>query len=125
MNKTIEIVLRWLAGIILVVFGANKFLNFLPMPELPEGDMKTFFTGMMASQYLFKLIGLVEIVVGLLFILKKWMPFALVLLAPVSVNMVLTHLFLDPKGIMMAAVVFLINALLIWAYWGKLKQLFD
>lgn len=125
MNKTLELVLRLLAGIILVVFGANKFFNFIPTPELPDGDLKTFFMGMMASHYLLYLVGLVEVVVGLLFIFKKWMPFALVLLAPVSVNIVLTHLFLEPKGIAMGAVIFVINILLIYTYWGKLKQLFD
>jgi len=124
MNKTVELILRWLVGILLVVFGANKFFNFMPSPPL-EGDLATFFTGLIASKYMMPLVGLVEILVGLLFILKKWVPFALVLLAPVSVNMVLTHVFMDPMNIAPAAFVFLINVVLIYVYWNKFKQLFD
>ena len=125
MNKTLELVLRWLAGLALIIFGLNKFFFFMPSPPLPDGDLKTFFDGFMASHYLMPLVGLVEVAVGLLFIFKKWMPFALVLLAPISVNIVLIHIFLDIKGIVPALIIFAINAVLIYAYWGKLKHLFD
>ncbi|MCC7521787.1 MAG: DoxX family membrane protein [Flavobacteriaceae bacterium] len=124
MNKTLELVLRWLVGLMMLVFGANKFLNFMPAPEMPEGDLATFFQGFMASKYLMPLVGLVEVVVGILFLTKKWMPFALVLLAPISVNIVLIHLFLDPANIAMALLVFVANIALIYAYWGNLKYLF-
>lgn len=99
MNKTLELVLRWLVGLMMLVFGANKFLHFIPTPDMEESDLTTFFQGVMASKYLIFLVGIVEMLVGILFITKKWMPFALVLLAPISVNIVLIHLFLDPANI--------------------------
>ena len=124
MNKTLELVLRWLVGLMMLVFGANKLLPFMPTPQMPEGDLATFFQGFMASKYLMPLVGIVEVLVGILFLTKKWMPFALVLLAPISVNIVLIHLFLDPANIAMALLVFVANIALIYAYWGNLKYLF-
>jgi len=124
MNRTFELVLRWLVGLMLLVFGANKFLHFIPTPPMPEGDLATFFNGIKVSKYLLPLVGIVEIAVGILFLIKKWVPFALVLLAPISINIVLIHLFLDPSNIGMALLVFLANVVLIYAYWSNLKFIF-
>jgi len=116
--------LRILLGIILLILGANKFLNFMPMPPM-EGDAATFMGGLATSGYMFPLLGIMEILIGLLLILKKWVPFALVLLAPLAVNMLLFHLAMDPSGIVAAALVFLFNAILMYAYWDKYKELFS
>jgi hypothetical protein len=51
-------------------------------------------------------------------------PLALVILAPISVNMIFFHLFLAPAGIAAAAVVTIINILLIYNNWNKYKALF-
>ena len=91
---------------------------------MPEGDLATFFNGIIVSKYLLPLVGIVEIAVGILFLIKKWVPFALVLLAPISINIVLIHLFLDPSNIGMALLVFLANVVLIYAYWSNLKFIF-
>ncbi len=34
--KILTIIARTLLGLVFVVFGANGFLHFLPMPELPH-----------------------------------------------------------------------------------------
>ena len=123
MNSKVTMALRIILGLILIVFGANKFIGFMPSPELPEGAGN--FMGALASTgYMFPLIGAVEVVVGVLLILNKWVPFALVLLAPVAVNMVLFHLKLAPGGIVPAALVAIINGILIYVNWDKFKALF-
>ena len=124
MNSKVTMVLRIILGLILIIFGANKFAGFMPAPELPEAAGN--FMGTLAKTgYMFPLIGAVEVIVGLLLILKKWVPFALILLAPVAVNMVLFHLKLAPGGIGAAAVVTILNIILIYANWDKFKPLFD
>ena len=123
MNSKVTLALRIILGLILIIFGANKFLGFMPSPELPEAAGN--FMGALANTgYMFPLIGAVEVIVGLLLILNKWVPFALILLAPVAVNMVLFHLKLAPAGIAPAALVTILNAVLIYANWDKFKQLF-
>ena len=123
MNSKATMVLRIILGLILIVFGANKFIGFMPSPELPEAAGN--FMGALASTgYMFPLIGAVEVIVGVLLILNKWVPFALVLLAPVAVNMVLFHLKLAPGGIVPSALVAIINGFLIYVNWDKFKALF-
>ena len=123
MNSKLTMALRILLGLILVVFGANKFLDFMPHMEMPE-PAGNLMMAMMASGYMLKLVGATEIVVGILLLIKKWVPLALVVLAPISVNMILFHLFLAPAGIVPAAVVTIINIALIYNNWSKLKILF-
>ena len=125
MNSKLTTVLRIILGIILIVFGANKFFNFMPSPEgMPEAAMN-FMGALGKTGYMFPLIGAVEVIVGLLLVLNKWVAFALVLLAPVAVNMVLFHLKLAPAGIGPAALVTILNIALIYANWDKYKPLFD
>lgn len=123
MNSKLTMILRIFLGLLLVVFGANKFLGFMPAMELPA-PAGNLMGAMMESGYLFKLIGATEIVVGLLLLVKKWVPLALVVLAPISVNIVFFHLFLAPEGIAPAAVVALLNIVLIYANWDRYKSLF-
>ncbi len=124
MNSKVTMVLRIILGLILIIFGANKFAGFMPAPELPEAA-GNFMGALAKTGYMFPLIGAVEVIVGLLLVLKKWVPFALILLAPVAVNMVLFHLKLAPGGIGPAAVVTILNVILIYANWDKFKPLFD
>ncbi len=122
MNKLI-LVLRILLGVLLIVFGINKFIGFLPAIEFANQDAGTLF-GALASSYIMKTVGLIEVIAGLLLVINKAVPFALVVLAPISVNIVLFHVTLDPAGIGPAAVVFLLNTFLIFKYWDSYKTLF-
>ncbi|NAS31009.1 DoxX family membrane protein [Flavobacteriaceae bacterium R38] len=123
MNSKLIIVLRILLGLMLVVFGANKFFEFLPPFEFANPDAGTFF-GALANSYVLKTVGLIEVIVGILLLLGKAVPFALILLAPISVNIILFHGTLDPPNIGPAAFVFLVNTFLIYSHWDSYKALF-
>jgi len=122
MNKLI-IGLKILLGILLIVFGSNKFIGFLPNFEFANPAAGVFF-GALANSYVLKTVGLIEVVVGLLLVINKAVPFALVLLAPISVNIILFHGTLDPANIAPGAFVFLANAFLIYTNWDRYKALF-
>lgn len=122
MNKLI-LVLRIVLGVILVVFGLNKFFDFMPAIEFANPDAGVLFGALLGS-YILKTVGLIEVIAGLLLIINKAVPFALVLLAPIAVNIILFHATLDPANIGPGAFVFLVNALLIYKHWGKYKTLF-
>jgi putative oxidoreductase len=57
-------------------------------------------------------------------LLKKWVAFALILLVPISLNILLFHLFLDVSGNGGALVVAILNAVLIYKHWPQYKSLF-
>ena len=123
MKSKITMALRILLGLILLVFGANKFFHFMPMPPMEDAPAE-FMGALGKSGYMFPLIALTEIAAGILLLLNKWKGLALILTAIISVNIVLFHLALDPAGVGLAAFVAILNIILIYANWYKFKTLF-
>ncbi|MCD6544614.1 MAG: DoxX family membrane protein [Flavobacteriaceae bacterium] len=123
MNNKIQKIIQIILGLILIIFGANKFIGFMPPPELPEAAA-SFMGALVKTEYMFPFIGIVEVIIGLLLVFNKWVAFALILLAPVAVNMILFHLKLAPGGIGPAALVTILNVVLIYVNWNKYKPLF-
>ncbi len=123
MNSKVTTALRIILGLLLIVFGANKFFMFMPSPELPEAAAE-FMGALGKTGYMFYLIGAVEVVAGLLLVLKKWVPFALILFAPVAVNILLFHLKLDIANIGPGILISILTVILIYANWNHYKSLF-
>ena len=115
MKQKLQTAARIFLGLILVLFGSNKFLGFMPMPPLPA-EAAQFMGALASSGYIFPVVGFVEVLVGVLLISGLFVPLALQLLAPISVNIMLFHLFLDLPGIGGAAVVSVLNLYLIFQY---------
>ncbi|MFK7990022.1 MAG: DoxX family protein [Sandaracinaceae bacterium] len=106
---------RILFGLIFFVFGLNGFLNFLPQPEV-GAEAGSFLGALAATGYMFPLIKGTEVVAGLMLLSNRFVPLALVLLAPVVVNIVLFHAVLDPAGMVVPLAVLAIELGLAWAY---------
>lgn len=113
MNSKFTQIVRILLGIILIVFGANKIYTFIPLPQ-PPAEASDFLDSLMDTGYMLTLIAILEICIGLMLILKLWVPFSLLVLVPISVNILLFHLFLDVPGIGAAIVVVALNAILLY-----------
>ncbi|WP_298116729.1 DoxX protein [Flavobacterium sp.] len=124
MNSMFTKIVRILLGLLLVLFGANKFFGFIPLPELPE-KAASFMTSLGATGYVLKTVGFLEIIIGALLLLKKWVAFALTLLAPISINILLFHLFLDVNGIGGALLIAVLNGMMIYKHWPQYKSLFQ
>jgi uncharacterized membrane protein YphA (DoxX/SURF4 family) len=118
-------IIRLLLGLILILFGLNKLLPspFIPLPELPT-KAADFMTSLANTGYVLKTVGLLEVIIGILLLLKKWVAFALVILVPISLNILLFHLFLDLPGIGGAILVASLNGILIYKHWSQYKSLF-
>ena len=112
MNSNFSKILRIILGLGLIIFGLNKFFVFIPIPELPQ-DAASFMSSLKATGYVLPVLGFFEILIGLMLIINKAVAFALLLLAPISVNILLFHLFLDLPGIVGAIVIAIINIILI------------
>ncbi|MDA0345894.1 MAG: DoxX family membrane protein [Verrucomicrobia bacterium] len=113
MNK-VTLVIRILLGLMLAVFGLNKFVHFLPALEM-HGDAAVYMGGLAASKFTFPVIGIIEVGVGMGLLFNKYVPLALVLLAPISVNILLYHLILDLPNMAVGTVVFAFNLILLFA----------
>jgi hypothetical protein len=113
---------RIILGSIFVLFGSNGFLHFLPQPAMPDAAI-AFFGGLAASGYMIPLLFVTQIAGGAL-LLARLVPLALVILAPVIVNIVAFHVFLAPAGLPLAIVVGLLAAFLAWTHRDAYASLF-
>ena len=122
-GKTAGQVARLLLGLVFFVFGLNGFLQFLPQPPLPPKALP-FITGLASSGYLFPLLKGVEIIAAVLLLTNRSVPLALVMLAPIVVNIAAFHFVLAPGGAGIAVVVLALELFLAWKYRAAFAPLF-
>lgn len=122
MNTKVLLVARILTGIIMVVFGLNKFIGFLPPPEL-AGEAGAYF-GAITSANVFTVIAVLEIITGLAFLTGKYMGLALVINAPIAFNALLFHMSLDPAGSGPAALWVVLLIVIFIGIKGRFKEVF-
>ncbi|HZP60537.1 MAG TPA: DoxX family membrane protein [Opitutaceae bacterium] len=118
-------IVRILLGLPLVVFGLNMFFNFMPPPKTPiAADAAAFAGALMKSGYMMQLIGATQLIVGVLLLLNRFVPLALLLLAPFLVNSLAFHIVLEHSGLPMAAVFTALELYLAWVYRDAYAVLF-
>jgi uncharacterized membrane protein YphA (DoxX/SURF4 family) len=111
------VVVRLLLGLPLVVFGLNGFLNFIPPPPTPLAEGAAAFSkALIDTGYMMPLIGATQMLVGVLLVLNRFVPLALVLFAPFIVNAVAFHLALEHSGLVPSLVFLALHLFLAWRY---------
>jgi uncharacterized membrane protein YphA (DoxX/SURF4 family) len=118
-------IIRLLYGLGFVVFGLNGFLNFIPPP--PPGTMpaaaEAFGGALFATGYMMPLVKGTEVLGGLLLVSNRFVPLALVILAPVVVNIVAFHAFLAPSGVGVALLFLAFELYLAWVHRAAYRPL--
>jgi putative oxidoreductase len=106
--KALILISRLLLGLIFFVFGLNGFLHFIPAP-MPTGIAGQYVGALFVSHYLLVVFAL-ELVAGVLLLANRFVRAALIILAPILVNIVLFHTFMAPAGFAPAVI-----AVLLWS----------
>ncbi len=111
------VVARVLLGLIFLFFGLNFFFHFLnaPPPD-PASKAGAFLGGLFASGYFFTFLKVLEVLYGALLIAGLFTPLVLLLLFPISVNILLFHALLAaaPQSLAIAILLFALNVYLAW-----------
>lgn len=126
MKQKLPIIARYLLGLLFTIFGAAGLLNLIPPPpDLPE-KLMAFMNGIMAAQYFFPLLKSTEIVCGILLLSGFAPALALVVLAPISINILFVHLFLTPglENLIMPLAIIVLHAMAATKYWNIYRPLF-
>jgi putative oxidoreductase len=118
MKEKILMVLCLLFGLGMIVFGANKLVPFMPMPELTELQ-KTLFGAFGTIKWLMPLVGIVEILGGLLIAIPKTRALGAIIILPVMAGIIIHNFTFDRSGIAIPAVFALIN---FWAIADNTKR---
>lgn len=106
---------RILFGFNFLVNGLNPFWHFYELPP-PTPAAGAFAGALMATGYLFTLVKVVEIVVGVFLLANRFVPLGLVLIAPISLNIFLFNTLLDPAAAPLGILVLVSNGYLCFAY---------
>lgn len=103
--KWFPTIARVLLGLIFLGSGLFGFIShFAFPPDIPE-RLHTFVTGLAASIYFLPFLKGTELTCGILLVTGAFVPLALTVLAPIILNIFLTHLFLAPSGVPLALVI--------------------
>ena len=121
-HNKIVLTARLLLGLIFLVFGLNGFFHFMPQPTMPKSAIQ-FFGALAASGYMLPLIFSLQLLVGIFLLAGIFVPLALVLLMPITVNIIAFHLALDPAGIVPGTIAVLLQLYLLYAYLPHYKPL--
>jgi putative oxidoreductase len=122
--KYATIIARVLLGLVFAIFGSNAFLHFMPMPPIP-GQAGAFIGALFSSGYIY-VIAALQVVGGLCLVIgSRCVPLGLTLLGPVIVNIMLFHIFLEPKGLPVGTVISILALFLLWTYRDKFPAIFQ
>jgi len=96
--KLASTIARYLLGLIFTIFGLNGFFPFIPQ-TMPASPLAVQYLTVMSGSHYMVLVFLIQLAAGLLLLLNRYVPLALVLLGPVLVNILLFHGLMDPANI--------------------------
>ncbi|MBX4196916.1 DoxX protein [Candidatus Pacearchaeota archaeon] len=118
--RTVQIVF----GLFLVFLVVSGYFQLLPPPTFNEAGM-SFLGSLMNTGYLLHVMNIVFLLAGLMFIFNMWSPLGALLLAPITLNIALFHIFLDSTGWWMALIEVVLNIYLLVIHWHRYKPIFQ
>lgn len=110
-KSKILFVVALLFGLFFINAGLNKFFNYMSMPKDMSEKMIKAFGAFMEIGWLMPLVGIAEIVGGVLIIFPRSRALGARIIFPVMVGIVLTNIVQDKSGLPIALV---FSAILIW-----------
>lgn len=114
--KTIQKLPVYLLALIYLIFGSNYFFHFITMPPM-AGNAGTFAGVLFTTRFLL-VVKVLELTLALGMLVPKTRALALILIAPITVNILLFELLIAQQpgiGILMV----ILNGLAIYQLKGK------
>jgi len=121
MKKNVVNIICFLIGAFLTITGANKLFPLFPIPDLSEENQQLF-EAFATIGWIMPLVGLAEMIGGILVCFSKTRIIGAMILLPITVGIVLHHLVHDPAGLPIAFIVAAFNLWLLFRERAKLLQ---
>jgi putative oxidoreductase len=113
---------RYIFGLLWLIFGLNFFFQFFQVPP-PSEKAGALLGALFQTGYFFPFVKITEVLVGIALLTNLFVPLALIIIAPISINIFLIHLLLDPGGALIGVVIVLLNLILGIAYLDHFKAI--
>ena len=110
-----------LLGLAFVLFGANHFLNFIPMPKdgpKPTAEALGFIGALAPTGYL-GWVKSMELIGGLLVALPRTRNLGLLVLGPIILNILAYHTFLMKGATLVDPVIIAVSVLALFLLWSE------
>jgi putative oxidoreductase len=111
MKNKILLVVSVLLGLMFINGGLNKLFHYIPMPENMPAEAMADFKALMEVKWLLPLIAIFEIVGGILIMISKTRALGAIVIFPIMVGILLSHIMVDQSGLPIAIV---LVAILSW-----------
>lgn len=121
--KILKNIVCVLFGLLFMNAGLDKILHYMPIPPM-DMDMQKVFDAFGTIKWLLPLVGVIEIIGGLLFLLPKTRTIGALVILPILIG-IFTHnmVFYSQQGLMIWAVLFIIWLWVVFENWRKYKKL--
>ncbi|WP_140939459.1 MauE/DoxX family redox-associated membrane protein [Sphingobacterium lumbrici] len=122
--KIFKYIICILFGVMFINAGLNKFIMYMPAPEL-EGELLKVSEAMASIKWLLPLVGFIEVLGGLLFIIPKTRALGAIMILPVMVGVILQNAIYSPATLSIAGILFLINLYILFDERRKYKPMIE
>ena len=120
--KIAALICRILLGLVFFVFGLYKFFPMNPA-SIPPGDPGAF-SLLMIHHHWMAVVGVFEMIGGLLLLSGRFVPLGLTLLAPICVNVLLFGILFLPQTLLTGGLAAILELFLLYAYRSYFASLF-
>lgn len=127
MKKLAPKIARYVLGLVFFVFGGAGLLNlFPPPPDLPAA-LVAFMNAITTTGYFIPVLKATETICGLLLLIGIAPPVMLVILAPITIQILLLHTFLTPglQNLIVPVIILLAHLTAASGYWQLYRPLFN
>ena len=118
MKQKIIFVLSLLFGLMFINAGLDKFFHYMPQPTDLPAEMQKMGAAFAQISWLMPLVGFIEILGGLLFIIPKTRALGALVILPVMVGVLLTNIIV-PAGL---PIVLPFLAILLWVMYENRQK---
>jgi putative oxidoreductase len=121
-TQTLTLAVRWLLGGILIISVIVRLLNPNTQAGIPPQAL-AWFNAMTDTGYMMPFLLLSEALVGLALVTGRFVPLALIIFAPINLNIFLLHALLDPRPLRLVQIALMASThlYLVWYYWVSFK----
>lgn len=118
--KIAVLIVRILMGLMFAFASIAFFFKLVDAPE-QTGSVKIFNDGIAASIYLMPTVKVFELLCAIAFLSGKFVPLATTVIFPITLNILLFHVFLQPEGLPIAILLMIGNLFLAYYYRARYK----
>ncbi len=119
MKTKILFVLSLLFGLMMINAGLNKFFNYMPPPADMPDKMVRVWNAFTEIGWIMPLVGVIEIIGGLLFIFPKTRALGAIVIFPITIGILLTNTLTEPSGAPIALIMLAVNIVVLVEYRDK------